>query len=166
MKTKKKFADLVPVGINASAEKNGLLWGYIASAVFSLVYLIGLSQDYNDLFEYPKNKRILIPGAIMPDFKDILGVSLYGFLILAIAMIPLAIYHYSYHFQGSKSIYLMKRLPDRHELAKRCFTVPLIVGITALATAFLLLVIYYNIYLAVTPEECLSPDQWQKLWKI
>lgn len=164
---KKKFADYVPVGFNAEAEKNWLIAGFVLSFLLAMNFPIAYKNAYDGLFqETSSGSRYLLENAVMKDFYQLLGVSFYGFFILALAMTALAAYHYSYHFQGSKSIYLMKRLSDKRQLARRCFAVPLAAGAAALAAAFLLLVIYYRIYLSVTPEQCLTPNQWQKLWNM
>ena len=83
----------------------------------------------------------------------------------SLCLVLLAAYHYAYHRQGSKSIYLMRRLPSKLELHRRCLTLPIAGILIALLTAFLLLLIYYAVYMNVTPAECLMPGQWQKLWR-
>ncbi|MFR8267820.1 MAG: hypothetical protein ACLVC5_09315, partial [Clostridia bacterium] len=75
-------------------------------------------------------------------------------------------YHYGYHFRGSKSIYTMRRLPSKHPLARRCLTVPVLGAAAAALSALLLICLYYLLYIAVTPEQCLVPGQWQKFWSI
>jgi len=51
------------------------------------------------------------------------------------------------------------------ELHKRAWTLPLLgIGITLLA-AFLVMLLYFWIYLLVTPQECIAPGQWQRIWR-
>jgi amino acid transporter len=102
----------------------------------------------------------------MTDFYAILGGALYGFLILALCMPALILYHYAYHYQGSKNIYLMRRLPNRWELHKRCVTLPLLAALICLLSVLVLLCIYLGIYMTATPRECLTPGQWQKIWSV
>ena len=73
--------------------------------------------------------------------------------------------HYSYHYRESKSIYLMRRLSDPWELHRRCLTLPVVGVGLALLVAFVLLMLYFAVYMGVTPEECLTPHQWQKIWR-
>ena len=71
--------------------------------------------------------------------------------------------HISY-FQDSKSIYTMRRLPSVWELHRRCLTLPVCGMVIGLGTAFVLILLYYNVYIGLTPEICLTPGQWQKIW--
>ena len=35
-----------------------------------------------------------------------------------------------------------------------------------LAAALILLLVYFAVYQLVTPEACLTPGQWEKLWRV
>ena len=74
--------------------------------------------------------------------------------------------NYASFRQGSKNIYLMKRLPSRWELHRRCILLPALGMVGSLVMGFTLLMIYFAIYMLVTPDRCLPPDQWQKLWSV
>ena len=102
----------------------------------------------------------------MPDFVEILGKGLLGFLIVSTLMIAAAVMHYLYHFHESKSIYTMWRLPNRWELHRRCLTLPAVgLAISAVA-AMLFLLLFYAVYMNITPDVCLTPGQWQKIWSV
>lgn len=157
----------LPIGFDADKEKSRITFGLISAAMFSLLvfaYRLNAARDALYMYPAPNHIKTIISGARMADFGDVLGFSMAGFIILALSMIGLAVYHYNYHFQGSKSIYLMKRLPDRREFARRCFAVPAAVIVISLTSAFVLLVVYYWIYIAATPKPCLVPGQWQRFW--
>ena len=63
--------------------------------------------------------------------------------------------HYAHYYRGSKSIYLMRRLPDRTLLHRQCWTLPLLaLGLTLLVLV-LLPALYYLIYRYATPAQCL-----------
>ncbi len=111
--------------------------------------------------------RTLNPDAVMPDLAAILQSTALSLLLVLVLCMPLfAVIHYAYHRQGSKSIYLMRRLPDRRELHRRCLTLPL-AGLVLCALAFLLLLlVFYWVYMTFTPEQCLTPHQWQKIWSV
>ena len=49
---------------------------------------------------------------------------------------------------------------------RRCLTVPVLGAAAAALSALLLICLYYLLYIAVTPEQCLVPGQWQKFWSI
>ena len=93
------------------------------------------------------------PSAYMPPFADFVeGHWSYAVLLIMLALF-LIIYHYRYHhMNGSMSIYLMRRLPDKKDLFRRCAVLPIVMmGITFLAYA-VLTGIYYFAYITLTPE--------------
>lgn len=155
-----------PPGINLNPEKNVFLWGLAGAACWSLSFLFRLYEKRDALFQRIGNENVLRAGAVMPDYTEVLGSALIGFAVLALAMLAFLVYHYAYHRQGSKCIYLMRRLPDRRELHRRCLTIPLVSVLLCALAAFILLCVYYWIYIAVTPDVCLVPGQWQKIWRL
>lgn len=156
----------VPPGLKYGQEIRGILLLLALAATISLVFLLRLGAAYGDLFQWAEEERVLIAGAVMPDFSALLGVGTFsGFLVIAWIPPANAVVHYRYYYQDSKSIYLMRRLPNRFELHRRALFLPLLELLLVGITAFLLLVLYYNIYLLATPSQCLVPGQWQKLWR-
>jgi hypothetical protein len=97
---------------------------------------------------------------MMLPFLDILGGRMMGFAAAALCMVPLSIYHYAYHYSGAKSIYVMRRIPDKFELHRRCLALPILGALAYAVMAALLILIYLGIYVAVTPEKCMLPGQW------
>lgn len=85
------------------------------------------------------------------------------YFLSAVLMLFLIFRNYSTFYSGSRSIYLMKRLPDRWELLRRCVTVPLLCAAVCLLCALLTMTIYFVLYLLITPAQCLQPDQLGKL---
>lgn len=156
----------VPLGVNYRYELQWIAYGLLASFLYSLGFLISYTNHYKSLFVWVGTEKILQQGAVMPDFIEILGRSLIGYFILALCMIAILVYHYAYHYQGGRSIYLMKRLPSRLELLRRCVTLPILAAALIICMAIVLLLIYYGIYMIFTPKICLTPDQWQKIWSV
>ena len=163
---KNKLKCYVPLGANLDTELKWIAYGLVAAFIYSLSYFITYSGHYRALFRWDGMTKVLQEGAVMPDFIDILGVSLIGFVVLAVCMIAMLVYHYASHFQGSKSIYLMRRLPSRWELWRRCLTLPVLVAVLSLVVALILLLIYFGHYMARTPDVCLTGHQWQKIWNV
>ncbi len=165
MKLKAVLERCAPLGIDLNAELRWLAVGGIANTVASAFQFLGsYVTSRRALYLWDGGSRILNPRGVMPDFACILGRSLNGFLVLGVFMVAIAGYHYAYHFHGSKSIYLMRRLPKRLELARRCLTLPLLGIVACILSAFILLLIYFGIYMAFTPSVCLTPNQWHKTW--
>ncbi len=156
----------VPPGFPVRRELTWIGVGLGASLLYSFRFLLTFFDSRSDLYETVDKARVLIAGAVMPDFADVLGSSLLGFVLVALCMPALILYHYAYHYQGGRSIYLMRRLPNRWELHRRCFTVPLLAAGASLLLWFVFLLLYYGIYMAGTPDACLAPGQWRKLWEV
>lgn len=160
------FSRYAPLGMNLTAFKNILIWGGIAAVFWSFTFVARLMDSFSSLFRTIRGNKVLRDGAIMPDFAELMKFALIGFLVIAVVMVVFIVYNYAYHRQGSKSIYLMRRLPNRLELHKRCITLPAAAVLLCIVAAFIMLCIYYWIYMSITPEECLTPGQWQKIWRI
>lgn len=157
---------LVPPGVNAQQELKWMFGGWMLSFFYSLGFTMRYAWEYRYLFtDAMGGPRVLKAYEVMPDFADLLSSHLYGFLIVALCMLGVVLYHYAYHRQGSKSIYLMRRLPDGMELHRRCWTLPVLCAMASVLLAFALLMLYYAIYMFVTPDACLTPGQWGKLWR-
>ena len=144
-----KLCDLVPPG--TSGELQGLLcllvmicaflysvWKYAAALTH------GLETAARSLHR-------------MTDFADLIGAQSDS----ASFWTPPVFFAF---WRGAKSIYLMRRLPDRWELARRCLAIPLLTVACALLLVVILLPAFYGIYLHLTPEDALRPGQLDKLW--
>lgn len=156
----------VPLGIDYKAEIKRVCVVFAVGDIYSLGFLFSYYKNYDDLFYWHGGKKILVEGVIMPDFVSILNNYLMGFAVIILYMAALAVYYYAYHYLGSKSVYLMKRLPEHYELLKRCIIFPLAISILCIFAAFMLMSIYFGVYMWITPNECLMPGQWQKIWGI
>ena len=100
-------------------------------------------------------RRTLIPGAVIRPFSSLIQSSLNFFPLFWLFMLWEVIDCYRYHRRDTKSIYLMRRLPDKWELHRRCWGRPLIwVGRSILLAAATLL-FCFAVYLVFTPKECL-----------
>ncbi|NLU25202.1 MAG: hypothetical protein GXW99_10940 [Clostridiales bacterium] len=161
-----KLDNCVPAGIPASSVRSWvLLGGGGIPLLFSLDFIRQYFDAYDRLFASGQYRKILLDGAVMTPFASLLSTPpLLGLLCAALVMTGLLVYYILYHYQGSKSIYLMRRLPQRGELLRRCVSVPLLGLLTAVLVTFLLVVLCYALYMWVTPPECILPGQWQRIW--
>ncbi|MCI6719931.1 MAG: hypothetical protein MR451_03855 [Clostridiales bacterium] len=162
-----KLSRWAPPGFPLRTELQFFGSGMFFAALYSALFLHRYFIARNDLYETFGTSRVLRPDAVMPDFIVLLGGFLLGFAVLALCMAGFALYHYLYHWQGgSKSIYLMRRLPDRWELHRRCLTLPLAGAVLCGLAALLLFCLYFILYMTATPADCLTPGQWQKVWSV
>ncbi|MGN1002239.1 MAG: hypothetical protein ACI4PC_05660 [Oscillospiraceae bacterium] len=157
---------LAPPGMSLKQEK-GFFWGGLAGAwLCSLSFLARYLDARGELYFYVGTQRRLDPNAVMPDFAVLFDGSLLGFALVAACMLFFIVFHYAYYRQGSKSVYLMRRLPQRWEMHKRSLTLPLLAVCLYALAALLVLLAYLAVYLLFTPDECLTPHQWQKIWSV
>ena len=154
-----------PLGINVRSEWQGYVAGLAVAVVYSMIYLLRYFNARENLYEWTLKGRELIEGAVMPDFAELMDGTLLVFLAIALTMMGLVIYHYIYHRLDTKSYYVMRRLPSRWELHRRCLTLPVIGLLICGAAALIMTLIYYWIYMGCTPEECLMPGQWGRFWR-
>lgn len=157
------MARRLPPGVDAPKFETGLMVGLVASLLFHVQFILRYGSAHNDLYTYYQGNIKRLNGTMMPAFREILGTSLYGFFVAALAMIVVAIQLYATHFQGSKSIYTMRRLPERRELWRRVLTMPVLAAIGYLLLAFVLRCLDFTIYMLLTPDQCLYPYSWTEL---
>jgi len=145
----------VPLGMDGKSVCNKMALGLGAVVGFSLSFLYRYGEARNDLFRYHVTKRYLIEGAKIVPFRELrLGVF-WAFPVMLLALVFVAVGFYTYHSQDSRSIYTMKRLPNRRELWRRVLTLPVCAAIICGLTVLMLLGIYYAIYVFCTPAGCL-----------
>lgn len=157
----------LPPGLSFSEERSFFLIGAIAAGVYSLLFFVRFSNALSDLYETERltGKRVLIDGAQMQPFETLYGGLSTGFYLLAAAMLFWALRHYLYHWQASKSVYLMRRLPNRLEWHRRCLSVPSAMALFCLAAAVLIPALYYGIYCLITPASCLGVQSFASFWR-
>lgn len=160
------FTENAPPGIQIESEVRYYLGGMMFSLLYSFGFLLRFRLSYKSLFIKVWYKEYIPSDAQLPEFSQLFGYCHYGFLVIAVSMVGVAIIHYAYHFQGSKSVYLMRRLPDRREFHRRCLRLPVLGAAAALAAAALTVIVYFAIYMLVPPDRVLPPDQMEKIWSV
>ena len=154
----RKLEKYTPPGIEFANQLKLCLIGLSAAIGWSISYFAKYFTARSNLYTYSPAGEVLREGAIMREFSVLLHDgwdSLDGFLMFYIVMLGLLVYHYLYYYQGSKSIYLMRRLPDKWELHRRCVVLPFAAILVGALTEIGLLLLYYGIYLVFTPQQCL-----------
>lgn len=150
----------VPAGCSWQNELRAACAGLVCSFLFALLRFGTVLSTRLDELDY----AVHYYNTVIADFTDVFSGCLLGFYVMAIAAVPWAVIHYNYHFKGSKSIYLMRRLPKKNELWKRCITFPASCAVLAGIGAFLTTLLCFCIYLLAVPDAALQPGQWEKLW--
>ena len=114
---------------------------FIAALAISCLWSLGFLSRFSDAVHYVGDEPA-------PYFYEVMDKAFLCFPIAIIFMLGSIAMNYAHYHSGSKSIYLMRRLPDPCERHRRCITVPLWSAAITLAAAIALFFIYYGIYMA------------------
>lgn len=165
----------VPPGFDWEKELSWMRVALICAVVFgSFVFLIRFGVSISDLYEqkwepagngsYVSTGRELKAGAVMPAISTLLAWTRVGFALIGVLLVMMVVSHYRYYRQGSMSIYLMKRLPDRREYHRRNFSFVLILAAVSLAVMVVMSLTHYGMYLLFTPKGCLPNGHGLNFW--
>ncbi|MBR2370400.1 MAG: hypothetical protein IKA82_00100 [Clostridia bacterium] len=150
------FISISPPGMSLRSEAVFLAVGNIVGFLYSLGFIVRYFQERATLFKYDKALGyILKEGAKIEPFVELLEDAFVIFLITAVASLSFIIMRYAYFHQGSKSVYLMKRLPDptlRHKMSIKAPVLYCLLTLGAMLACFLL---YLAIYYLFTPTQCM-----------
>lgn len=144
-----------PPGIPIVQEVRYWGIGMTICTFWCLQFIFRYWEERSSLYYQRAGRLILFEDACMPAFQDLTANLFVIFYFVIIYCVLLAVYHYFYHYQGSKMIYLMRRLPDKWELHIRCLLLPIVAGMIALAYRYMLEMLFYAIYILFTPSQCL-----------
>lgn len=90
--------------------------------------------------------------SVMPPYVEILDTRLWPFPVLTLFCLVYIPLYYKMHMGTSQSHYLMRRLPDRWSLLRRCISLPIATALLTMVVAGVLLVLYFYVYRSATPE--------------
>lgn len=153
-----KMEKYTPPGIEFVRQLDFCLRCMLVALVWSCSFLLKYLNARGELFMRTMTGLVVREGVMMQDFWQLLHVdfdSLDGFLLFYMVMLGLMVYHYLYYYQDSKSIYLMRRLPDRWEMHRRNVVLPLAAIVIGFLTEMVVLLLYYGIYVICTPTQCM-----------
>lgn len=101
------------------------------------------------------------------EMESFVIISRYSFTYVRYAclgcLIALGMMNFTHHHKESKSVYLMKRIPNKYEFFRRVMTIPMVSSALLLVIAFLLLCIYYMVYIKKSPGGSVADGQLQLL---
>lgn len=157
----KPLEEDLPPNVNGDAVKNAARLGLAAGTVFSVAdfssrYSHARGMLYGEMSGMPN--AVLIPGARITPYSQMIGLTLLIFAALAALALASAALMYASFYQGGRSIYLLRRLPDRRRTTARyLWSVPLQLVLLAVTWCLVLLVVYYLFWRFCTPAQCLVP---------
>lgn len=154
----------VPPGLDWWTEVKWAVSGLAVGAFWSLTaFCYQFYNARNRLYGWVNEKYVLVESRTIAPFPELLDQSMAVLLLGMVLTIPLACYHYAYYYLGSRSIYVMRRLPDRWEQWRRCLMVPVLLAAACLLAIELLTFVYFLKFLLETPDPCLPSDPWRQL---
>ena len=158
-----KLSNYAPPGINLKLLKIFVVIGLVAAVIFSFSFVTeysGWKRSVNNLTEYD-----IVPVPYRADCAELMDGCFSLLPVGAAGALAFSVYNYIYLYQGSKSIYTLKRLPKKGELFKRIVALPVASAVLFILTGTLLMFIYYGAYMLFTPEGWRNPSQLQIIWE-
>lgn len=143
-----------PPGYGYEEERNAAILLMGLGTGLSLLFFMSLHQAAEVLYEYRDGERVLREGAVAASFGKLVSGHWGLYVPLFLFLTAMMVYHYIYYFRGTRSIYLMRRLPGRWTVLKSCVAGPLLGMGLAAAALTLLYLTYYGLYLLVIPVGC------------
>lgn len=166
MRSEWKLSRLLPPNMDAAQVKGWIIALLtIVALLCAILFLGSYPEDYRNLFlDWGTKRQRFAPGMIIPRFDRYAILTAYvigGALVLTLASAALL---YSSYYQGSRSIYLMRRLPDGRSLLRRqIWSVPLRVMGLLLLLGVVMLAATWLVWRFVTPAQCLpTPENIQR----
>ena len=155
---RRPLSEWVPPWANAKAHLGAFLALLILPVLYSLAsYLPMLSLALSQVHVYGQ-PDVVDPGSRMTDFVGLVGIqgAVSNFFSRPV------FFPFLLMLGGAGVLAVVYRLSFRW--GSRSFRLPLVLALVTLGVMALLLVLFYALYLALTPAECLQPDQLGKLW--
>lgn len=165
MRLERKLSSILPPNMETDRVQGWILWSLTVPAfVCAILFLVRYYQAYDQLWwsaytPWPGELR-----ALMAPFAQCAVWTLLVYPVLAVVALATAAVLYSSYYQGSRSIYLMRRLPDGRSLLRRqIWSVPLRVMGLLLLLGMVLLALSWLVWRFVTPAQCLpTPENIQR----
>ncbi len=144
-----------PLGIDVRSQVGWYIAGGVAATLHSMWFFVEYLSARNELYIRTATGLKLIESAVMKSFGALTQNVFLTFYIVEVVSLLTVIFFYFYHYDGSKMIYLMKRLPDKSEFYRRVFTLPIAGTVILVVWMVILRMIYYAVYILCTPSQCL-----------
>ena len=147
----------LPPGWNWENLKANLIWGHFFSGLTMLSFLSRYFDAREALYAYTQHPngtllRELVPTRTIAPFHSLLqGWPLTGMWIFCLLMVFQVWRYYASFSTGTMSIYTMRRLPDKWELHRRCWTLPILSAAAEVLLFAALTLLCWLLYRFATP---------------
>lgn len=161
-----KRNSIVPPGGSLKTELTvNLLFALLIIGGISLSFWVVYGANYNNLFTFVSGKRCIMVGSIMPGLNTLMRGKFIGFWGYVVVCVVNGVTHYLSFYTPTKSIYVMKRIPNGRELHFRCLAVPLLSLLGGIILTAILMAFYTFCYWHATPAECLPAFEKLDVWR-
>ncbi len=143
----------VPLGMDGEKVKNRMAALLGVGIGGSLLCPLRYAQARAELFWYMNGKYQRRTRTKMVPFEELLSGSFIVMAIAAVGFVLAMAVFYLYHYQGSRGIYTMRRLPSRWELWRRCVTLPVLFLVLSILCTAVLIGLYYLLWRYATPPD-------------
>ena len=151
-----RIESLLPPNVDPGSTLSSLNGAFIGGLTGSMLWFVTkYSRDYQALFTYDSvlRKKTLVAGARIAPFTDYEGCALWLLVYFAIIAAVWAVLLYGSFSRGSRSLYLMRRLPEgRKPLFAYVLRAPVRYFVYGAMLCAVLLGVYYIIWRFITPE--------------
>ena len=139
----------------------GIIRGTLLGVVFwgGILFACRYGSAYQSLMEWDpvRNRSVVREGARMLPFWQTMEPALVLMALFALGTLLSATALYASYYQGGRSIYLMRRLPDGgRTLRRQVWTVPLRWMVACIAAAAVLSVLCWAAWRLITPAQTLG----------
>ena len=148
----------LPLGINL--EKTDFLWGAcIFLGIAEHLLFFGRFLLKMRAIESSIKGITIDSGTQMPYFWELQEHTYYGYIIgILLVLIVQTYWNYVYYNKETKSVYVMKRLPDRKEYSRTIWATPVIEAVFIAVIMVVHTMLDLCLYAFVTPDIALYPD--------
>ncbi len=154
-----RIESLLPPNVDPGNTLSSLNGAFIGGLTGSMLWFVTkYSRDYQSLFTYDSvtRKKVIDPWARIAPFTDYEGCALWLLVYFAFIAAVWAVLLYGSFSRGSRSLYLMRRLPEgRKPLLGYVLRAPARYFVYGAMLCAALLGVYYIIWRFITPESCL-----------
>ncbi len=156
---------ILPPGTSLESFFSIYTLSLIVSVLNSMIFFVNYASARSQLYTISGGEKILLEGVMMETFAELTDGRFAGFILMAVVMLYLIIQNYVSFYQGSRSIYLMRRLPDRWDLLRRTAVLPVCTFLLAVVLLSILWSMYLALYVLLTPAQCLPTAQSFDFWQ-
>lgn len=152
---KERLKKYYPPGYDYIKEWISVISWFVVGLIFSMILFFTELVATNRKLFITSDGLKLIEGAIVRPFMKLMEGQLTCFIPMFIFLLVMMVYHYIYYYQGTKSIYVMRRLSSKKYIFKSCIEGTIVGAVTGLAAMCVLFALYYLIYYLAIPSECM-----------